>query len=156
MKKNIVVLTCSIALVAILILVWLWICSNLHKEELFIHSYLNNSSTYESYGYIIYDDGTIEEYDSVNKNRDLKKLKITAEELDKLKDLSTRVKDEFVIDTSMILYDSGMTTNQIYNSQTQEWILLSMWGDTIGSNSSKEAQAITLFINELYQKYLNP
>lgn len=150
-RKKIVLLSMAI-IIAFVIILLLFIFIQGTKEELFIKSYQNYAFAPQNYGYIIYSDGTIKEYDKYHYNKNLKKARITNEELVELKELANKVKDEYKKDDKTNYADMGSSTTKIYNSQTKKWIILDDW---IGSNNSEEAQKINKLIARLYQKYLN-
>lgn len=116
-----------------------------NKEELFISSYTNYAFEPTNYGYIIYSDGTIKEYDKYHHKKNLKKEMITNEEL------ANKVKDEHKKDDKTHWPDMPSSTDKIYNSQAKKWIILDDW---VGSNNSKEAQKILKLTAGVYQKYL--
>ena len=153
-KRKKLVLISMVIIVVLVIVLLLFIFLKCNKEELFIHSYENYAFAPTNYGYIIYSDGTIKEYDDYHHRKNLKKQKITEEELAELKVLANKVKkDQYKKDDNRTnLSDMGSSTTKIYNSQSKEWIILYDW---IGSNNSEESQKIRKLTVELYQKYLN-
>lgn len=144
-----------IIFIMLIVIISAFILINKNKKELFIYSYRNSAWGYRNYGYIIYTDGTIKEYDYADESRELKSAKISQEELNSLKELANEVDDEYEKDNSMVIYDAGLTTEEIYNSKTKRWIVLSKWGDAMGSNNSEEAKKILKIVHELYNKYLD-
>lgn len=153
-KRKKLVLISMVIIVVLVIVLLLFIFLKGNKEELLIESYINYAFAPTNYGYIIYSDGTIKEYDDYHHLKNLKKQKITEEELAELKELANKVKkDEYKKDDNHInMVDMGGSTAKIYNSQSKEWIILY---NSAGSNNSEEAQKIKKLMVELYQKYLN-
>ena len=126
-----------------------------NKRALFIHSHKNyNSGT--NYGYIIYSDGTIEEYEGFNYNKELKN-KLTKSELNELKELANNVQDKFEVYNDMWLQtplDVGTTVNEIYNDKLNNWIILDKSGGENGGNNSEESKRIKELVDMLYEKYI--
>ena len=109
-----------------------------------------------SFGYYIYSNGDIKEYDDYDNDRKLKSAKISSEELTQLKKLASMVEDKYEKDTSMgQVLDAGTSTKQIYNSKLSKWVILSVFGDSMGRNSTETSQKILELTNQLYNKYLN-
>lgn len=52
------------------------------------------------------------------------------------------------------MYDAGDSTEQIYNIETGESILLRKGGNTAGENNTEESIRILELTDELYEKYI--
>lgn len=132
---------------------------NNQKSVLFESSYTNFAWGYANYGYIIYSDGTIEEYDNSDEKRitDLKKDKITKEELNQLKTLANKVEDKYEEDNSGFppMNDGGTSEKSIYNARLSKFVILSKSGDSLGGNSTETSKEILELTEKLYNKYLN-
>lgn len=126
------------------------------KTIIFRHSYINGAWGYSDYGYVIYDNGVIEEYSNSDTDEELKSAKINNNELNELLSLSKSVKNKYEKDTSgFILNDAGLITKEIYNENLEKWIILSKSGDTFGSNNTEESLKILELTSELHEKYLS-
>lgn len=126
-----------------------------NKQMLFINSYTNNSWGSVSRGYIIYANGKIEEYDVYNDDAELKKAKISKEELRELKSLANSINSNYVDRTnSANFFDAGLIEKKIYNSKEKKWILLYQSGDKNGYNDTEETEKIIELTQQLYKKYL--
>jgi len=155
MAKNQKIVLISIIFIVVVIGIVLYLKEQVNSP-LFRSSYENYAWGARSYGYVIYSNGTIKEYDDYDKEKELKKGKISREELEKLKNLANSVKNEYKKDSSgMRIFDAGVSTKEVYSERLGRWIVLSKWGDIIGSNSSEESQEILKLTEELYDKYLS-
>ena len=139
-----------------------------NKVAIFTHSHENNAWSPVSYGYTIYDDGTIKEYDNYNTDKELKIAKITDDELIQLKDLANLVDVKYTsgVNPESILnpnsfasgmismFDAGVTEKKIYNSKDKKWITLYKFGDTMGYNNTEETKEIIELTDLLYEKYI--
>lgn len=108
----------------------------------------------KSYGFIIYNNGIIEEYNKFDNEKELKKNKLTKNELERLKELANKVQDEYKVDNKNQMSDAGTTTNKIYNNKLNEWIILYKGGDDNGSNDSETSKEIKELVDNLYEKYI--
>lgn len=99
MKKKLLfgIIIFSIAIIFSLII---FIINKNNNHILFRCSYENHAWGSKHYGYIIYSNGKIEEFDSYNEDKELKKAKISKEELKELTRLLLLVKDEYHENTS--------------------------------------------------------
>lgn len=139
-----------------------------NKVAIFTHSHENYAWSHVSYGYTIYDDGTIKEYDNSNTDKELKIAKITDDELIQLKDLAnlvdvnytSGVNPESILNPNSIsggmisMFDAGVTEKKIYNSKAKKWITLYKFGDTMGYNNTEETKEIIKLTDLLYKKYV--
>ena len=125
------------------------------ENLLFKYSYISHGRYNISYGFYIFNDGKIKEYDDYDKSRKLKKDQLDEEEIQKLYELSTLVKDEFETDKSVPIHDIGISTTQIYNEKLSKWVMLTSGGDSLGRNSTKESEEILDLIKKITKKYLD-
>ena len=140
--------------IAILIIRFFIIIIFMMNGILFRKTYVNNAWDHKDYGYVIYSNGIIKEYDNINKTRKLRKGKLTESELKELKQLSVKVEDEYVKDTKRKMFDAGLSVYEIYNTKSHKWIVLRKLGDEMGSNDSEESQKILELTQKLYEKYI--
>lgn len=128
-----------------------------HKNNsiLFKSTYMNGAWEPTSYGYFIYSNGIIKEYDDYNKDKELKSAKLTVEELNQLKELANKVKDKYEKNEKFQMFDAGISSQQIYSQRLGRWIVLSNSGDTNGSNNTEISKEILNLIETIYNKYLN-
>ena len=119
LSKRIILRIVLLLLIILIILVLLYF--NTQKSVLFKSSYTNYAWGYANYGYIIYSNGIIQQYDHSNEKRieNPKKDKITKEELNQLKKLSNKVEDKYENDNSGIppMNDGGISEKAIYSSR---------------------------------------
>lgn len=148
MKKQRMLLI-GIILIVIVIAIALYLKAQFYSP-LYRSSHVNFAWGSVSFGYTIYSNGIIEEYDDYNKDKKLKKGKISSEELEKLKNLADLVNDEYKRNNSFQMFDAGVTTKEIYSPRLKKWVVLSKWGDKMGNNSSKESQEILELTEDLY------
>ena len=143
-------------IISIIVLILLVVLYNVKKNNvLFQSSYENYAWNNRSYGYKIYRNGVISEYDDYDHSRQLKSAKITNEELIQLKELVNMVKDKYEVESGSVhTIDAGVTTVKVYSSKLSKWVILSRHGDQVGVNSSDVSQEILEFTNQLYNKYL--
>lgn len=160
LSKKIKLLLFFTILIIILILLFFYLNSKNKGEILFESSYHNNAWGPEEYGYYIYLNGVIEEFDKYDKSKKLKSGKITDEELNQLKELANAIEDQEENQeekndknelNSLIVYDSepydiGSYTQSIYNDRLGKWVSL---------NSSETSQKISELTNYLNDKYLS-
>ena len=152
-KLSLGIIICIIIISIVSIVLYLNSKSN---NILFKSSYENYAWGARSYGYYIYSNGDIKEYDNYDNDRKLKSAKISSEELTQLKELAGMVEDKYEVDTSMgQMFDAGTSTEQIYNSKLSKWVILSKFGDSMSRNSTETSQKILELTNQLYNKYLN-
>ena len=152
-KISLEIIICIIIISIISIVLYLNSKSN--NNILFKSSYENYAWGARSYGYFIYFNGDIKEYDDYDNDRKLKSAKISNEELAQLKELASMVEDKYENDTSMgQMFDAGISTEQIYNNKLSKWIVLSKYGDSMGRNSTETSKKILELTNQLYNKYL--
>lgn len=155
MKRKILgiaVIICIIIISIISILLYFYSKDN---NILFKYSYENYAWGARSYGYFIYSNGDIKEYDDYDNDSKLKSAKISKKELAQLIELSNMVEDKYENDTKWQMIDAGITIKQIYNSKLSKWVILSKSGDSNGRNSSETSQKILELTNQLYNKYLS-
>lgn len=152
-KKKVILLMIAICMVIIIgLAIYL---NKQNRTELYKNSYENAAWGQQNYGYIIYSDGTIEEFDYFNTDRELKKDKISKEELKNLKELANLVEDKYEKSTSMgPMMDAGYHKDEIYSQRLNKWIVLSTSGDSFGSNSTEESKKILELIKSIKNKYL--
>ena len=125
------------------------------REILFKYSYESHGRYNISYGYYIYNTGEIEEYDDYDTDRFLIYDQLDEEEIQKLYELSTLVKDEFETDKNVPIHDIGISTTQIYNEELSKWVMLTSGGDSVGRNRTKISEEILDLIKEITKKYLD-
>ena len=94
------------------------------EDKLFESSYSNYAHKETHYGYYIYSNGVISEFDEYDKERNLKSAMLTNEELVLLKELSNIIQNEFVEKPNM-MQDAGTATKKIYSEKLSKWVLLS-------------------------------
>lgn len=145
-KKKVLIIVGMIILLAIIGII---LIAKNHKKELFIHSFSN----YNKYGYIIYDDGTIKEYNETEKKK-LKKNKLTKDELEELKTLANKVEDDFYVLEGATFFDAGTTIDKIYSDKINDWIIIFKRDYYYGYNNTEEGRRIRELVNELYEKYI--
>ena len=154
-KKKIILGILFICIILIVALILFSYHDNESNDEvLFRYSYESRAWDPVDFGFVIYNNGIIEEYDNI-KDRELKKGKLTKKELKELQDLSLKVKDECVFDQEYIFFDAGTIDYEIYNNKLSKWILLKRSGSSKCINNSKESQKILELIKELYYKYID-
>ena len=152
-KKKIILGIIFILIILIAVLIFFLSHKN-SNGILFRKTYVNNAWDHKDYGYVIYSNGIIKEYDNINKTRKLRKGKLTESELKELKQLSVKVEDEYVKDTKRKMFDAGLSVYEIYNTKSHKWIVLRKFGDEMGSNDSEESQKILELTQKLYEKYI--
>ncbi len=167
MKKKIISIVIIISIIIILeiIIVLLMKWKNT-KAELFISSY--DYPKMVSYGYKIYVDGTIREYDINKSKEELKVAKIKNYELTQLKNLTNLVETNYIKGLNPIskfypntpygrivaVDDAGIEEKRIYKSVDKKWITLYKFGDEMGYNDTEETKRIIELTNQLEKKYL--
>ena len=131
------------------------------EELLFKSEYINDSWGYQNYGYVIYSNGKIQQFNnSTNaKDQNLKKAKLTKEELKRLIELSSNVIDNLEVEedkSSSNFFDIGTSKTQVYNQKLGEWIILNQSDSqrTI-KNNTDVAKEIMELTSQLKSKYLN-
>lgn len=153
-NKRVLIIIVVIILVLLLAIGIAFNVRNNKKTPLFVHSYQNYAWGSSSHGYIIYNNGIIEEYNDFDNEKKLKKNKLTEDELEKLEELANKVQDEYKVDNRYQICDAGTTVNKIYNSKLNQWIILDKSGDTNGRNDSNESKEIKELVDRLYHKYI--
>lgn len=167
MKKKIAIISSIIIILEIVLIILIKLIVT-NKAAIFIHSHQNYARVRNKSGYIIYNNGTIREFDEANTNKKLKYAKITDDELTQLKVLADLVKENYVSDddpnywlnpegTKFRMekwFDAGITEKKIYNSIDKKWITLYTNGDKMGYNDTEESKKIIELTNELYKKYI--
>lgn len=130
MKRKVILGSIVILIVAIISM--LGIIYVLRKDNgqqpLYEDSYENNAWGYVNYGYTIYENGLIKQYDNSKEKRiqELKEAVLTKDELSKMKEFANKIEDKFEVDdSSMIVFDAGLTIRKIYNKKLGKWITLS-------------------------------
>lgn len=166
-KKVTIIIGISILLIMSSI-IGLFLYNINNNPIIFINSHENNAWTPVSYGYKIYSNGTIEEYDNYNNVTEFKKAKISNEDLKKLKDLANSVNSNYIngINPESLLHpdslaatfgeasDAGLIEKKIYNDKEKNWVLLYQYGNIMGYNDTKETKEIIELTEQLYIKYL--
>lgn len=135
---------------------------------LYSEDYSNYSWGFVSYGYTIYNDGRIEEYNSKKTDEELSKAKISREELRKLKELINKTQDKYngninpmttaIEQGSLVLnvgMDVGTLKQKIYKKKENKWITLYKSGNPMGYNEVDETAEILKLVESLYNKYCN-
>ena len=152
-KLSLLIIIFIIIILIILIAIY---PNNRNNSILFKNSYENYAWGARNYGYYIYSNGNIKEYDDYDNKKKLKSAKISKEELNQLKELANIVEDKYEESASSFkLSDSGIFTKQIYNSKLSKQVVLSKKGDSAGNNLTETSQKILKLTDELYNKYLN-
>lgn len=154
-KKSKLILGIVICIITIAIILTILFFYKKSNSILFKSTYMNAAWTPTSYGYLIYSNGIIKEYDDYNEDKDLKSAKITNEELNKLKELANIVEDKYEKDDRFQMFDAGVSTKEIYSETLERWVVLSKSGDTMGRNNTETSEEILNLIAELYNKYLD-
>ncbi len=157
-SKKLKIIFCVTMFIIAIILALLIFVINKSNTILFQASYINNAWSYTDYGYIIYANGIIEEYDHSSEKRieNPRKAKLTKEELNELKQLAAKVEDKYEKDTSGLrIFDVGVIKKSIYSNKLSKMIVLSRSGDTTGKNSTETSEKILNLTSQLYTKYLN-
>ncbi len=155
--KIILGIICIIIIVTVSIFLYLNIKDDINIKNasiLFESSYKNYAWGKQKYGYYIYSNGYIKQYDDYNKDKKLKSAKISREELSQLKELANMVEDKYEKSSIPGTYDGGTFSKQIYNENLSKWIVLSKTGDSMGKNSTEESKRILELTNQLYDKYI--
>ena len=157
-RKNKITKKSKIIIVIILLImsfVGLFIYHMMNNRIIFMYSYKNNSWGSVSRGYIIYVNEKIEEYDAYNDDAELKKAKISKEEIKELKNLANSINSNYINRTnSANFFDAGLIEKKIYNSKEEKWIILYQSGDINGYNDTEETEKIIELTQQLYGKYL--
>lgn len=140
-----------------------------NNQVIFVNSYENNAWAPESYGYRIYNNGTIEEYDNYDSDTELKRTKISNKDLKELKKLANSVNSNYIngINPESLSHpensinvilseasDAGLTEKRVYNDKEEKWIILYQCGNTMGYNDTEETWKIIELTEQLYKKYL--
>ena len=160
MKKSKIVILIVIILAIVITTIICVVNKNAEKETylLFKSGYSNYAWDKVNYGYYIYSDGEIKEFDEYETNKkkeDLKSAKITKDELKKLKQLADSVEDKYEPnpDAEQIM-DAGSSAIEIYSQKYSKWVLLSVDKGYEGSNKTEESQQILKLTEELEDKYI--
>lgn len=165
-KAKIIMVISILLIMSFIIGLFLYNINN--KQIIFINSYENNAWAPVSYEYRIYANGVIEEYDNNNSDTELKKAKISDEDLKKLKDLANSVNSNYIngINPESLLNpdslavtlgeasDVGLTEKKIYDGKERKWIVLYQYGNIMGYNDTEETKEIIELTEQLYIKYL--
>ena len=167
LSKKIKILIVVLSIIAIAIIISLIL---INSKVIFINSYDGNHACWGtvSYGYKIYDNGIIEEYYEYNNDKELKKVKISKDELTKLKKLANSVESKYTkeLNPESILHpnsfkgsmeamsDAGVTEKKIYNNKKNKWITLYQFGYTMRYNDTEETKEIIELTEQLYEKYI--
>lgn len=149
MKKKILIL---VAVIAVIIFIIIKIQG---KDIIFMNNYTNYANGHVEFGYYIYSNGVIQEFDCKKESSELKHEKINKEELKQLKELINHLEDKYEnYDEenywNTLVIDGGTTTKCVY---TKENVFVLLDGE--GSNSSQESIEIREFTEKLYKKYIN-
>ena len=149
MKKNQKLLLIAMIIIVIVIVLIELYFKLLYNGPLYSCSYVNFNMGGQ-FGYIIYYNGIIIKYDDYNED---KKGKISKDELKKLKNLASSVKDEYKkIEKGSGIVDASDCTKEVYSTRLKKWVVLLKSGDRF--NPSKESKEIQDFAEELYNKYV--
>ena len=149
MKKKILIVVAVIAVIIFIII------KTQDKDVIFVNKYTNYANGRVEFGYYIYSNGIIQEFDNRKENSELKQKKIDKQELQKLKQLINSIEDKykkFEKDSRWhnSAIDVGITMKGVFKKEN-EIVLLN--GE--GSNSSQESAEIIKLTGELCKKYLN-
>ena len=159
------VLFCFIIIIISLFLLKITINSN--NDIIFKEEYTNDAWSHNDYGYYIYKDGTIKQYDNSKPKvySKLNEAKISKDELKELIKLAKTINDEIkIIDTkngslldrmSATAYDAGMTQYSVYSDNLAKFILLREASPTPKINTSDNTEKLLNYTDTLYNKYLN-
>lgn len=123
-------------------------------NALFIYEYENYAWSRNLNGYIIYNDGRIEEFDVYNTEKTLKHDNLTKEELNEIKELSNQV-DEELYENNMNMADAGTSVQQVYNSTQNKWVTLSVFTGSTTENRNEYAIELQEFIKDIEKKYIS-
>ncbi len=127
------------------------------KEPIFKYSYENHTWEDSKNGYIIYFNGDIEEYDEYAKPEDLKKAKLSKDEIKQLKELANKVEDEYQeYDIEISGAGLGKSVDEVYSKRLKKWITLSKMEDdgSGGGNLSETGESILDLTSTVYEKYI--
>lgn len=126
-----------------------------NDDILYIHSFQNYAWSKTYFGFRIRYNGVIEEFDEYNQDQTFKSAKISRYELEKLIALSNIVEDSYEYDIfGPVMNDFGTFSDKIYSQRLSKWLVLYIYGDTNGSNSSDASVQIREFTKKLCKKYL--
>ena len=153
-KKKIILGVIIISIISIVTLA-IFIFKNTGKK-LYAKNHINYAWGYFESNLEIYDNGLMIYTTNSDEEETKKKVKISNEELNELKNLSLLVKDNYTLKKSdFVMFDGGSTTKEIYNKKIGEWIKLSYFADgsRSGYNESEETKKILDFVDGLTEKY---
>lgn len=154
-KKLIIGIVIFLIIIIIMLLLYF---KNSSSNVLFKSSYINHAWGYADYGYIIYENGVIQQYDNSDEKRieNLKKDKITKKELSQLKKLANKVEDKYKKkESNPPMQDAGISENIIYSNKLSKFVVLSRSGDLMENNFTETSIEILNLTEKLYNKYLN-
>lgn len=168
LSKKIKIIIGVLIIIIVGIIISLLRINKINGIVIFINSHDNYAWAPVSYGYKIYDNGIIEEYNEYNNDKELKRAKISNEELAKLKELADSVEFKYTkklnpesilhpdsfAGAMKVMWDAGVTEKKIYNSKKSKWITLYEYGDTMGYNDTEYTKEIIELTEQLYEKYL--
>lgn len=168
LSKKIKIVIGVLIITVVVIIISLILINKFNNKVIFINSHDNYAWEPVSYGYKIYDNGIIEEYDKYDNDDELKRAKISNEELTKLKELADSVESNYTkklnpesilhpnsfAGAMEVMWDAGVTEKKIYNNKENKWITLYEYGDTMGYNNTEETKEIIELTEQLYEKYL--
>lgn len=153
-KKKIILGVIIISIISIVTLV-IFIFKNTGKK-LYAENYINYAWGHFESNLEIYDNGLMIYTANSDEEETKKKIKISNEELNKLKNLSLLVQDNYTLKKSdLVMFDVGSTTTEIYNKKIGKWIKLSYSADGgySGYNESEETKKILDLVDDLTEKY---
>lgn len=167
-SKKIKIIIGVLIIIVVGIIISLLLINKFKSKVIFINSHENYAWSPVSYGYKIYNNGIIEEYDEYDNEEELKRAKISNEELMKLKELADSVEADYtkklnpqsILNPNSfaaameVMWDAGVTEKKIYNNKEDKWITLYQYGDTMGYNNTEETKEIIELTEQLYEKYL--
>lgn len=166
-KKAKIIIISILLIISFVIVLFLYNINN--NQIIFINSHENNAWAPVSYGYRIYANGIIEEYNNYNSDTELKKAKLNKEDLKKLKSLANSVNSNYIdgVNPESLFHsaksitvilseasDAGLTEKKIYNNKEKKWIVLYQCGNMMGYNDTEETWEIIELTEQLYKKYL--
>ena len=146
-----------ISIIIIIAVILLFFLDNYSNEILFKSSYTNASWGHVDYGYIIYKNGIIQQYDNSDEKhiKNIKKDKITILELIQLKILANKVEDKLsTYDSRLHMLDSGVSEKIIYSKTLSKFVVLYQNGYDYAKNTSEAGEEILNLTEKLYNKYL--
>ena len=140
-----------LAILCIIIIVFIVLALNKSNksDNSLLYEEIYYGATDETWGYVIYYNGTIQKYDKSMS------AKITNIELKQLKQLSIEVESDY--ETEDLIFNlAGGSISQIYNSRKSQWVILSqVFSREQKHNVSKAGIELMELTDRLYDTYLN-